>query len=314
MTRRSLVAAVAVAAALAGAAVAGERPPGRGDPPGGVSTDGATATRRTRGGSAHGGFVDDLDCSACHTPAGWKLSSTAGQSGFDHDRTGFPLRGAHVQTACVGCHTGQTAVATTCEGCHRDPHAGRMDGACAECHRATAWIDTAALDLHRRTRMPLTGRHAVIECTACHARQGERTWTDLPTDCFACHEADYRNASTHPDHDGDPADPSVVPFPRDCGRCHRITTWAGAVIDPTALPRGVFAAARRIEHDARFVISTGAHRGADCATCHPDPRRPRRTRCDGCHLADALAAQHPGRPISRAAAACLRCHPRGAAR
>src|SRR5262245_47192494 len=55
--------------------------------------------------AAHGGFTDDLDCSACHTPSGWKLSSVAGESGFDHDRTGFPLRGAHARKACTGCHS-----------------------------------------------------------------------------------------------------------------------------------------------------------------------------------------------------------------
>ena len=46
--------------------------------------------------AAHGGFVDDMDCSACHTADGWQLAPRAGASGFDHDRTGFALRGAHV--------------------------------------------------------------------------------------------------------------------------------------------------------------------------------------------------------------------------
>jgi hypothetical protein len=279
------------------------------------SSDGATATARSKQStSAHGGFVADMDCSACHTPAGWKLSAGAGQSGFDHDRTGFPLRGAHVQTTCTGCHTGQAEVATTCEGCHRDPHQGRMDGSCAECHRATSWVDTAALDLHRRTRMPLTGRHAVLECTACHTRQSERTWSDVPTDCYSCHREDYHRPGVHPDHDGDPADPTLQPFPRDCGRCHRTATWTDAVIDPLGLPRGAFAAARRLEHDTWFVVSTGPHRTAACASCHPDARRTRLARCESCHTADRLATQHPGKPVSRAAMSCLRCHPRGVAR
>jgi hypothetical protein len=284
-----------------------------------IPTPAATAARvdvapakSTRSASAHGGFVADMDCSACHSPEGWKLSSTAGKSGFDHDRTGFPLRGAHTQRVCTECHTGVAQLPTTCEGCHRDPHQGRMDGACAECHQATAWADTSALDLHRRTRMPLTGRHAVLECTACHTRQSERTWSDVPSECYACHKADYQRADVHPDHDGDPADPSVQPFPRDCGRCHRTASWSGAVIVPTA--RGAFAAAARIEHDAWFVLSTGPHVTADCTSCHPDRRRTRLARCDGCHTADSIASQHPGRTVSRVARSCLRCHPRGAAR
>ena len=44
---------------------------------------------------AHEGMVDDLDCSACHTSSSWQLAPTAGAAGFDHDRTGFALRGVH---------------------------------------------------------------------------------------------------------------------------------------------------------------------------------------------------------------------------
>jgi hypothetical protein len=151
----------------------------------------------------HGGFVEDLDCSACHTSEGWGLASTAGSSGFDHDRTGFPLRGSHVQTTCSGCHTAKGKPATMCEGCHRDPHQGRNEGTCAECHTAVAWTDTKTLDQHRRTRMPLTGRHATVDCAACHKRQNERTYSDTPTDCYSCHRDDYRKANPQIHHLGD---------------------------------------------------------------------------------------------------------------
>jgi hypothetical protein len=265
--------------------------------------------------SAHGGFVADMDCSACHSPDGWSVSASAGASGFDHDRTGFPLRGAHAQRTCTACHTSDAELATTCEGCHRDPHAGRMDGACAECHQATSWTDTDALDLHRRTRMPLTGRHATVECTACHTRQSERTWTDVPTDCYACHRTDYERDDIHPLHTGDPDDAMVPPFPRDCASCHRTSSWTGAVIDPMSLPRTAIASAvARLDHDAWFVVSSGAHRGAECTSCHTDRRRMQRARCDGCHTSEAIAAQHPGRTVARASRSCLRCHPRGTSR
>ena len=86
---------------------------------------------------AHGGFVADMDCSACHTTGGWSLATTAGASGFDHDRTGFALRGSHKQTTCGRCHTGQAKPASNCEGCHKDPHEGRNDEPCVNCHTAT---------------------------------------------------------------------------------------------------------------------------------------------------------------------------------
>ena len=250
-----------------------------------------------------------MDCSACHTPDGWALAAGAGH-GFDHDRTGFALRGVHAQQPCASCHRGQGTPPSTCEGCHRDPHERRMTGACAECHTATAWSDTEALARHRRTRMPLTGRHALIDCVACH-RRGERTWTAVPTDCYACHADDYHDPATHPDHDGDPADPLRAVLPRTCGGCHRTSGWKPALFDPTQLP-DTMAAAR---HDRWFVVSTGAHAGADCATCHTDRLRLRRVRCDGCHRAEELAPRHARAAIvDGRATSCLRCHPRGRAR
>lgn len=257
--------------------------------------------------SAHGGFVDDMDCSACHTADGWQLAATAGASGFDHDRTGFALRGTHVQIRCAGCHTGRAKPATACDGCHRDPHRGRNDGTCAECHRATAWSDTSTLEQHRRTRMPLTGRHAMIDCTACHKRSGERASSDVPADCYACHRTEYHAITVHPIHDGSDG---TTAFSRDCGQCHRTSGWTPAIANPNALATTV---ARIAEHDARFVLTTGSHRAARCAACHPDPRRSQLVRCDGCHQDPAVRAQHR-MPVSRAATACLGCHPRGAAR
>jgi hypothetical protein len=263
-----------------------------------------------RPASAHDGFVDDMDCSACHTADGWQLTASAGASRFDHDRTGFPLRGEHVQLRCTGCHAsqaGRAKPATACDGCHRDPHRGRNDGTCAECHRATAWSDTGALEQHRRTRMPLTGRHAMIDCTACHKRSGERASSDVPADCYACHRTEYHTITVHPVHDGSAGG---APFSRDCGQCHRTSGWTPAIANPNAL---VATAARTADHDARFVLTTGSHRAADCAACHPDPRRTRLVRCDGCHQDTALRTQHR-MPVARSAVACLGCHPRGAAR
>jgi hypothetical protein len=258
-------------------------------------------------GKPHGGFIDDLDCSACHTADGWSLTASAGASGFDHDRTGFPLRGAHVQTTCSRCHTGQGKPATTCAGCHRDPHQGRNEGTCADCHDAVAWSDTSALERHRLTRMPLTGRHATAACSACHVRTPERMTSDLPTDCYACHRDQYHRTDVHPTHDGSDG---RAPFPRDCGLCHQTSAWTPAVTDPSSLPRN---ALRTAGHDAYFVLTTGSHRTAECTACHADARRARLVRCDGCHHELALRDQHR-RPVARAAAGCLRCHPRGAAR
>ena len=258
---------------------------------------------------AHGGFVSDMDCSACHTVEGWKLSPKAGQSGFDHDRTGFPLRGQHTRTTCSGCHTGKQP-ANTCEGCHRDPHEGRHDEPCAECHTAVAWSDTKTFEQHRRTRMPLTGKHALIECTGCHTRQAGRTWSDVPVDCYGCHRNEFHDPNVHPVHDGSTGEPM---FSRDCGQCHRTIAWTPAVVvDPNMLARQSIARSGR--HDAFFVLSSGSHSTAPCTGCHVDARRTKQVRCDGCHDGLGLLKQHRGLARATSATACLRCHPRGATR
>ncbi|MCE9578491.1 MAG: hypothetical protein K8W52_35520 [Deltaproteobacteria bacterium] len=278
----------------------------------------ATAPGQTvRAPSSHA-FLGDMDCSSCHTPDGWKLSTASDGSGFDHDRTGFALRGMHAATSCVGCHTGARAMPRECTGCHQDPHQGRQGRACAECHVATDWRDTETLARHARSRMPLTGAHALLDCTACHRRTGERQWSDVPSQCFACHERDYRAATTHPNHVA-PTDPithaPTPPFSRECSQCHSTVTWASAVADGT-LTGGLTIGGAPANHDARFVISTGAHRGLACDSCHRDLARPAQVACTGCHAHEqvALLRQHRRIATGRAAQTCLACHPGGMAR
>lgn len=236
-----------------------------------------------------------LDCKSCHGSTTWRGVGGAPAS-FDHAATGFVLRGAHRTASCGGCHGAAKRPPTDCQACHRDPHAGRVEGACAECHRETGWNDVAALERHRRTRMPLTGKHAAIECAACHRRQGERAWSDVPVDCYACHAAGYRNA-TMPDHDG------ATPLSRDCARCHVTVAWSPA-LDSARL-------ARMTTHLAMPL--TGEHRAAACEACHVDARRRKLVRCDGCHTMAKLRTQHASQ-VSPLASTCLACHPRGARR
>jgi hypothetical protein len=253
-----------------------------------------------------GAAVAAMDCAACHAPTAWTLTEGASLSGFDHDATGFPLRAAHETAACTGCHATDATPPTTCEGCHRDPHERRMEGACEECHATTTWSDVESRERHRRSRMPLTGRHAALECTDCHARQQEGQYERLPVDCYACHADDYRG-DIHPDHAGDPER-----FPTDCARCHRTTGWSPAVVDAATIARRI--GDDGVGHDDVFLLTTGGHRDADCASCHADARRTDRVRCDGCHRGTALREAHGGRRVGRSAARCLSCHPRGAAR
>lgn len=260
-----------------------------------VLAAGATARAAPAGHQRLG----DLDCGDCHATAGWTVS---GGKGFDHARTGFPLSGAHADTACAACHSPERAITRACAGCHADPHEARLGTACDVCHGPVSFRDTRARERHARTRLPLSGMHALLDCTACHPRGTARTWSDVPADCIACHEADYRRPGLHPVHDGSGG---AAPFPLRCELCHRATAFAPAVIRPALLIAALSDGERRA-HERRFPIQSGRHRGIACAGCHAGEPRAGTAVCAGCHA----RAQHR-RDVVAGEGTCLACHPRG---
>lgn len=89
--------------------------------------------------SPHAGQLGP-QCETCHAPDRWSLVR------FDHDVSGWPLRGRHFVTACMSCHTAERwiGLTTECYDCHAldaararmsvpEPHAfGALD--CRDCH------------------------------------------------------------------------------------------------------------------------------------------------------------------------------------
>lgn len=268
------------------------------------------------GSAAHRGSVTDgIDCDACHTTGSWKtVGVAAGQTGFDHSRTGFPLSQRHQNVPCSGCHRSDRQVTRQCSGCHEDAHQGQLGAGCDGCHSAASWSQTDALARHRQTRLPLTGMHALVECRDCHQRSAEREWTTLAADCFACHEGDYRRPDIHPLHVGVPGDPTQPPFPRDCQQCHRATGWLPVFVGAGIIGSSQLALASGREHDRLFPLSHGPHRGAECSSCHITPSAPRAVRCDGCHAHNQVKLLEQHRQVTAFGAACLVCHPGGSVR
>jgi len=116
------------------------------------------------------------DCAACHSTDGWSPAS------FDHNRSNFPLTGAHVNVACEGCHTnGQfQGLSTACIACHTEPafHAGLFGTDCAACHSTTAWSPAQFNGQHT---FPLNHGGGAT-CATCHPA-GFTAYT-----CYGCHE------------------------------------------------------------------------------------------------------------------------------
>ena len=132
---------------------------------------------------------------------------------------------------------------------------------------------------------------SAVDCSRCHTGG---TYAGTPTDCFACHQANYAG-TTNPNH-------QAAGFPTQCQTCHTTGAWRPASFD----------------HDGRyFPIYSGKHAGkwSTCADCHVNPGNYRAFECILCHKHSNEAEmrdKHKDEPgYTYTSAACLRCHPFG---
>ncbi len=183
---------------------------------------------------------------------------------FDHERTDFPLAGAHRALACASCHKSGEAyrkAQPACLSCHKkdDYHDGQLAATCADCHNPDSW--TGARFDHNKTAFALTGAHLSVSCGGCHL--GGR-YKPAPKTCVGCHATDDA-------HRGERGD--------DCGKCHTTTGWKEAKFDHVK--------------ETGFAL-LGHHAKIDCVGCHRSgnfkDKIPKD--CYGCHKADD---SHAGR-------------------
>lgn len=182
-------------------------------------------------------------CEECHSPEGWERAA------FPHERTGFPLRGAHERTECKACHVQDVSfpVSRTCGGCHRDVHRSDFGQRCEGCHTEDTWRALFSVDAHRRTNFPLVGRHASLPCTECHAELRNARFVRTTVDCKGCHSVDLARASLAG------VNHAALGFPDTCRDCHGAFTFKGAQFSG---------------HDRCFQIAGGPHAAVGCLQCH----------------------------------------------
>jgi hypothetical protein len=233
-------------------------------------------------------------CQTCHNTTAW-IPAT-----FDHNKTAFPLTGAHTSVPCSTCHTDNYAgtLPTSCYGCHAKDYSGTATMAgvpnhvtasfpqdCTLCHSTSTWLN-ATFD-HSTTGFPLTGAHTSVACSTCHTDNYAGT---LPTTCYGCHTADYNNTATL--GGGVPNHVSLA-YPQDCTMCHTTSTWLNATFNHNNTP---------------FPL-TGAHVSVPCAQCHIGgvfAGTP--TDCYSCHKADYVGTTNPNHTAAGFPTTCATCH------
>lgn len=258
-------------------------------------------TRVERGLGYHA-YTKKLECATCHKEhhgRDFKLIRWD-PAKFDHRQAGFPLDGRHAGRQCRDCHTPKNIVQAEirkksagmqqrtflglepdCANCHRDQHDGQLGKNCETCHSTAGWKEESFI--HARTRFPLTGRHAAVDCAKCHPTEGgvQRFKGIAHRQCLDCHEDTQHKGA----------------FGTECATCHSTAGWK-----QVRMAQGSF------DHAKTHFPLEGRHAQVACAKCHVggDARRfegKDLTRCTTCHT-DAHAGQFQHRADGGECSAC----------
>ena len=195
------------------------------------------------------------DCKDCHDQNHNFTYTTYTEA--QHNQSQFPLEGAHLATPCFACHIQKNSthwnfsnLGSTCADCHGDEHKNQISDKfynvsnCKSCHTAESW--TSINFKHEQTTFALDGKHASVNCSACHYPKEKTVDTAKsrffkPTDdCATCHESNHGNQFE-------------INEVTDCRRCHdSAEKWS----------------ADKFEHDKTEFPLKGAHEKVDCSACH----------------------------------------------
>ena len=224
------------------------------------------------------------DCARCHSTDDWKRIVAGATAAREfHQKTRYPLEGAHRAVACAPCHGPFPGVPArfkplafqACTDCHVDAHAGQLSlqgaeaGRCDRCHELRGFLPARfGLEEHEKTAYRLEGAHRAVACVSCHPHD-QRLAERLPAQTRA--ELARR---------GRPARVSLALYAvaGDLARCE--TCHADPHAGQLARPQGCAACHGldsfhkvRFNHqkESRFALA-GKHATAACVSCHrPEP-------------------------------------------
>ena len=161
------------------------------------------------------------------------------------------------------------------------PH-GTLSIPCAQCHTATSWKPARiASEFTHSPNFVLQGAHSRTSCASCHR---SLQFKQVASSCAGCHTDVHRGE-----------------LGADCSRCHSSRSF----IDRTAMVRS---------HQASPFPLTGVHAAIDCVACHTPTAQGhlqfvnRSTRCESCHLAEAVVVKSLDHQAAGFTRQCEQCH------
>ena len=260
-----------------------------------------------------------VDCAPCHDVKAFKPSTWPVA---EHQKSRYPLDGAHALASCQGCHTraaeGSAEAASlgtarvrmrpahaACIDCHGDPHAGRFSpggsrphaAGCLACHSMAAFRpSTYDGRAHADCVFPLEGAHRAVPCQKCHTEleKGPRGSTLKGAADLRPLRFDSKSRACKDCHDD--AHRGQFAARKDKGACESCHDFKS------------FVPASRFDHDRDSAFKLqGEHAHTPCAACHRATRsvtgavlvtyRPTPTRCASCHApAGPDSSGAPGAP------------------
>lgn len=221
-------------------------------------------------------------CATCHSQKAWKAGFQ-----FNHaTNTAFALTGKHATAKCRDCHRGKTPadyerfeIKNGCMSCHQHEkaHGGQYkNNECLTCHEegGTKKIRKDSVETYHgeKSRFPLRGAHATVQCTSCHIND---IYENTPRECgVSCHEDSLHKGS----------------LGQECSRCHEPGQWPAVRFDH--------------KDDTKWPLAGKHAQVTACASCHPTRAyhgTPTTCSAAGCHQKDDV---HRG----KLGTACERCH------
>jgi len=227
------------------------------------------------------------DCTICHSTTAWEPAQ------IDHNLTGFPLTGKHIEATCQECHaSGYTNTPTDCYACHQQDYdnstnpnhlAALFPITCEDCHTTNGW--TPATFDHDGLYFPIySGEHAGEwnQCSDCHEVPSNYTVFT----CISCHE--HNQIDMDDKHQGIQG---YIYESNACLSCH-----------PDGSKGNAF------NHANSSFPLTGAHLTTDCEQCHQNGYQGTPTECVACHQTNYNNSTNPNHSQLGLSTDCSSCH------